>query len=195
LQIAIYARVSTQDQHCELQLSELRAYCQRSGWANVAEYIEKASGKAGQKRPQLEQLLADARLKKLDTVLVWKIDRFGRSVQEFVERVRALDDMGVRFIAPNQGIDTDQHSPAGRLLMHILASIAEFERDLIQERVKAGVAEAKRRGKHCGRPKKVFRRDEAKKLRAEGLSWRAIARCLGVPQATIRLALSDVQKA
>src|ERR1035438_5303433 len=88
LRIAIYARVSTQDQHCELQLSELRAYCQRSGWADVVEYVEKVSGKAGQKRPQLEQLLADARLKKIDVVLVWKIDRFGRSVQEFVERVQ-----------------------------------------------------------------------------------------------------------
>jgi DNA invertase Pin-like site-specific DNA recombinase len=195
LRIAIYARVSTQDQHCELQLSELRAYCQRWGWTDIAEYVEKASGKAGQKRPALEQLLADARLKKVDVVLVWKIDRFGRSVQEFVERVRALADVGVRFIAPNQGIDTDQHSPAGRLLMHVLAAIAEFERDLIQERVRAGVAEAKRQGKHCGRPKKVFRRDEAQKLRAEGLSWRAIARRLGVPQATIRLALSGVQKA
>jgi len=184
-----------QEQHCELQLSDLREYCQRSGWTNVIEYIEKASGKAGQKRPQLDQLPADARLKKLDAVLVWKIDRFGRSVQEFVDRVRALADMGVRFIAPNQGIDTDQHSPAGRLLMHILASIAEFERDLIQERVRAGVAEAKRQGKHCGRPKKVFRRDEAQKLRAEGLSWLAIARRLGVPQATIRLSLSGVQKA
>lgn len=195
MRIAIYARVSTQDQHCELQLSELRGYCQRSGWANVDEYIEKASGKAGQKRPQLEQLLTDARLRKIDVVVVWKIDRFGRSVQEFVERVRTLDDMGVRFIAPNQGIDTDQHSPAGRLLMHVLASIAEFERDLIQERVRAGVAEAKRQGKHCGRPKRVFRRDEAEKLRSEGLSWRAIARKLDVPQATIRRALSGVPKA
>lgn len=195
LRIAIYARVSSQDQHCELQLSELRGYCQRCGWTDVAEYVEKVSGKAGQKRPMLDQLLADARLKKVDIVLVWKIDRFGRSLQEFVERVRALDDMGVRFIAPNQGIDTDQQNPAAKLLMHILASMAEFERDLIQERVRAGVAEAKRQGKHCGRPKKVFRRDEAKKLRSEGMSWRAIARRLGVPQATIRLALSGVQKA
>ena len=131
LRIAIYARVSTQDQHCELQFSELRTYCHRWGWTDIAEYVEKVSGKAGQKRPVLEQLLADARLKKVDVVLVWKIDRFGRSVQEFVERVRTLDDVGVRFIAPNQGIDTDQRSPAGRLLTHILAAIAEFERDLI----------------------------------------------------------------
>jgi putative DNA-invertase from lambdoid prophage Rac len=195
LRIAIYARVSTQDQHCELQLSELRAFCQRSGWADVVEYVEKVSGKAGQQRPQLEQLLADARLKKIDVVLVWKIDRFGRSVQEFIERVQTLFVYGVRFLAPNQGIDTDLKSPAGRLLMHILSAIAEFERDLIQERVRAGVAEAKRQGKHCGRPKKVFRRDEAMKLRSQGMSWRAIARKLDVPQATIRRALSSVPKA
>jgi len=186
---AIYARVSTYDQDCGLQLSELRAYCERSGW-DVAEYVDQGiSGAAGKKRPALDRLLADARLRKFGAVLVWKIDRFGRSVQEFVGRILELDQAGVRFIAPSQGIDTDQRSPAGKLLMHILAAIAEFERALIQERVKAGVAEAKRRGKHCGRPKRVFRRDQAAKLRQKGLSWRAISKKLGVPFSTIRLAV------
>ncbi len=186
---AIYARVSTYDQHCELQLSELRAYCERMGWEIEREYIEKASGKAGGKRPQLEKLLADGRLRKFDVVLVWKIDRFGRSVREFTERVLDLDHSGIRFVAPSQGIDTDQASPAGKLLMHILAAMAEFERDLIRERVKAGVAEAQRRGKHCGRPKKVFRRDEAVRMRKAGMSWRAIGAALKVPFATVRLAV------
>ena len=186
---AIYARVSTYDQDCGLQLSELRAYCERSGWSAV-EYVDQGiSGAAGKKRPALDRLLADARLRKFGAVLVWKIDRFGRSVQEFVGRILELDQAGVRFIAPSQGIDTDQRSPAGKLLMHILAAIAEFERALIQERVKAGVAEAKRRGKHCGRPKRVFRRDQAAKLRQKGLSWRAISKKLGVPFSTIRLAV------
>lgn len=185
---AIYARVSTEDQHCEMQLTELRGYASRMGWEAV-EYVEKASGKAGSKRPVLERLMNDARLRRFDIVLVWKLDRFGRSVPEFVERVQRLDTAGVRFIAVTQGIDTDGKSPTGKLLMHILAAIAEFERDLIRERVRAGVAEARRRGKHCGRPKKVFRRDEAAEMRARGLSWRKIEAALGVPQATLRLAL------
>jgi DNA invertase Pin-like site-specific DNA recombinase len=190
MKAAIYARVSTQDQHCAMQLTELRSYVERMGW-DAVEYIEKASGKAGAKRPELERLMADATSRKVDIVLVWKLDRFGRSVQEFVDRVLQLDRAGVRFIAATQGIDTDKSSPAGKLLMHILAAIAEFERDLIRERVKAGVAEAQRRGKHCGRPKKVFRRDEALALRRKGMSWRAIEQALGVPQATIRLALKE----
>lgn len=185
---AIYARVSTEDQECELQLTELRGYCARMGWQAV-EYVEKASGKAGSKRPQLERLMADAKQRRFDAVLVWKLDRFGRSVQEFVGRVHELDQAGVRFVAVTQGIDTDKASPAGRMLMHILAAVAEFERDLIRERVKAGVAVAKKRGKHCGRPKKVFRRDEAQRLRKQGMSWRAIAKAIGVPQSTIRLAM------
>jgi DNA invertase Pin-like site-specific DNA recombinase len=187
MKAAIYARVSTQDQQCEMQLTELRSYVERMGWDGV-EYVEKASGKAGAKRPELTRLMNDAQQRRVDVVLVWKLDRFGRSVQEFVDRVLALDRAGVRFIAVTQGIDTDQGSPAGKLLMHILAAIAEFERDLIRERVKAGVAEAKRKGKHCGRPKKVFRRDEAVNLRRKGMSWRKIAEVLGVPQATVRLA-------
>lgn len=185
---AIYARVSTEDQHCEMQLTELRAYCERMGWEAV-EYVEKASGKAGAPRPELERLLTDAQLKRFGAVVVWKLDRFGRSLQEFVERVMVLDRLGIRFIAPSQGIDTDRRAPAGKLLMHILAAIAEFERELIRERVRAGIAEAKRRGKHCGRPLRVFRRDEAVRMRQQGMSWRAIERALGVPQATIRLAV------
>lgn len=188
MRAAIYARVSTYDQHCEMQLTELRGYVERMGW-EAAEYVEKASGKAGAARPELERLLADARLKKVDCVLVWKLDRFGRSLQEFVERVMLLDQLGIRFVAPSQGIDTDRRSPAGKLLMHILAAIAEFERELIRERVSAGIAEAKRRGKHCGRPLRVFARERALELRRKGMSWRAIERALGVPQATIRLAV------
>ena len=171
-----------------MQLSELRGYATRMGW-QTREYIEKASGKAGSKRPILAKLMDDARLRRFDVVLVWKLDRFGRSVPEFVDRVQQLDAAGVRFVAVTQGIDTDSRSPAGKLLMHILAAIAEFERDLIRERVRAGVAQAKRQGKHCGRPRKVFRRDEAAELRAQGMSWRAIAAALGVPQATVRAAL------
>jgi putative DNA-invertase from lambdoid prophage Rac len=191
---AIYARVSTEDQKCDLQLTELRGYVERSGWT-AAEYVETASGKAGSKRAVLDRLLQDARLRKFDVVLVWKLDRFGRSLQHLIENIQTLDSAGVRFIVPSQNIDTDTKSPMGKFLMHIFGAFAEFERDLIVERVRAGVREAQRQGKHCGRPKRVFRRDEAAKLRAKGMSWRAIEKAIGIPQATIRLALQPVQKA
>jgi DNA invertase Pin-like site-specific DNA recombinase len=111
LTAAIYARVSTADQHCEMQLTELREYAARIRW-KTAEYVEYASGKAGSKRPELDRLMEDARLRKVDVVVVWKLDRFGRSVQEFLDRVVRLDQSGVRFIAVTQGIDTDKNSPA-----------------------------------------------------------------------------------
>ena len=186
LTAAIYARVSTQDQRYDMQFTELRAYAERMGWA-VVEYAEKAS--SVKKRPVYERMLADARLRKFDVVVVWKIDRFARSMKQFVDNVLALDQSGVRFVAPNQGIDTDAQNPTGKFLMHILAAFAELERNMIVERVRAGVAEAQRQGKHCGRPKRIFRRDEALELRAQGLSLRAVAAALGLPFSTVADAL------
>lgn len=186
--VAIYARVSTTDQDASMQVRELRAYVRRMGWRTAGEFVETASGRRGAVRPELEKLMEAARLRKFDVVLVWKVDRFGRSVSEFVERVQALDQSGIRFIALTQGIDTDRASPQGNLLMHILAAIAEFERDLISERVKAGMSEAKRRGQHCGRPWKIFPRGRIANLRRLGWSWRKIAQRLGVPQSTVRKA-------
>lgn len=183
---ALYARVSTEDQHCEMQLAELRAYCQRMGWQPV-EYVEKASTRG--KRPGLDRLLADARQRKFDVVLVWKLDRFGRSVRELHDNIAHLDQSGVRFLALMSNIDTDQRNPTSRLLLNMLAAFAEFERDLIQERTKAGIAQARRQGKHCGRPKLVFDRGRAQKMRAAGASWREIGKKLNVAPSTIRLAL------
>lgn len=180
MRVAIYARVSTEDQDCSMQLTELRAYVERSGWPEAAEYLEKASGKAGSKRPVLARLMADAQMRRFDVVLVWKLDRFGRSLHHLIENIQVLDALGIRFIAPTQGIDTDNKSPVGRLLLHIMGAFAEFERALIVERVRTGVAEAKRAGKHCGRPRKVFRRDEALAMRKAGSSLRAIARHFGI---------------
>lgn len=188
MKAAIYARVSTEDQDCSMQLTELRGYVERNGWQAV-EYIEKASGKAGSKRPELKRLIDDARMKRFDVVCVWKLDRFGRSLHHLIENVQLLDDLGIRFLAPTQGIDTDNRSPVGRLLLHIMGAFAEFERALIVERVRTGVKEAKKQGKHCGRPKKVFRRDLVRELREAGKSWRVIAAELGIPVATVRRAV------
>lgn len=182
LTAAIYARVSTIDQNHDMQTHEIREYVARMGWTAI-EYSEKIS--SIKKRPQLDKLMADAKMRKFDVVVVWRLDRFARSLQQLLENIRQLDAAGVRFICPAQGIDTDQRNPAARLMMQMLGAFAEFERAIIVERVNAGVAEARRQGKHCGRPKRVFRRDEARELRELGLSYGAIAKRLGLPKQTV----------
>jgi DNA invertase Pin-like site-specific DNA recombinase len=203
LNAAMYVRVSTDRQDYAMQATELRAYAERQGW-RLTEYPDKISG-AKAKRPGLDRLMADARMKKIDAVLVWKIDRFGRTLRDFVDNVMQLDQWGVRFIAPTQGIDTDKRNPASKFLMHILGAVAEFEREIIIERVRAGrklydtdYAAGKvgkerksRSGKNLAphRPKKIFRRDKAAEMRAAGMSIRAIARELGIPHTTVADAL------
>jgi DNA invertase Pin-like site-specific DNA recombinase len=183
---AIYARVSTLDQQHDMQRHELNEYCARMGW-NVIEYSEKAS--SVKKRPELDRLMRDAQQRKFDVVLVWRMDRFARSLPQLLENIRALDAAGVRFVCPSQGIDTDHKNPAARLMMQMLGAFAEFERAIIVERVRAGVAEAQRKGTHCGRPRKIFRRDEALEMRARGMSYGRIAAELGLKKATLVSAL------
>lgn len=190
---AIYARVSTADQNCQMQLTELRSYNERSAWETI-EYVDHGISGAKRNRPALDRLMQDARLRKFGAVICWKLDRFGRSMVHLIENVRELDALGIRFVCPTQGIDTDQKSPTGRLILHILAALAEFERELIRERVKAGVAEAKRQGKHCGRPIKIFRRDRVAEMRAQGRSWRDIAWELKIPVTTARRSVPKVSR-
>jgi len=181
----IYARVSTEDQTCAMQIRELREYAARAGWTLLNEYVDRGVSGAKANRPALKKLMTDARMKRFDAVIVWKLDRFGRSVQQLIENVQLLDSSGVRFVSITQGIDTDEKNPCGRLLLHLLASLAEFERETILERVRAGIANAKAEGKHCGRPVRVFDRVKAVELRTGGLSWRAIAKKLRVPVMTV----------
>lgn len=188
---AIYARVSTKKQDTALQLTDLREYVQRMGWESV-EYQEKES--SVKRRPVLERMMADARLRKFDVVLVWKIDRFARSMKHFIDLVLELDRAGVCLKAITQNISSDQKDPMGVFVLGLFGLLAQLERSIIVERVNAGIAEAKRQGKHCGRPTKIFRRDRALELRNQGMSWRKLERELGVPQATIRKALAGVQK-
>jgi len=203
MRCAIYARVSTEDQHCEMQLTELRAFAARMGWGEPVEYIEKAS--SAKRRPIFDGLMGDARLRKFDVVLVWRIDRIARSMKQFVDTVLTLDGAGVRFLVPAQNIDTDAKNPTSRFLMHILAAVAELERNMIVERVNAGLQEYKRAyeggaigtqrhsrsGKDLavGRPRRIFRRDQVRDLRAKGWSWRRIADRLRIPFSTVRRAI------
>lgn len=195
---AIYARVSTTDQNCEMQLRELREYCGRRGWTIHEEYVDTGFSGAKASRPALDRLLKDARQRRFDAVVVWKLDRWGRSLLHSVQSVQELASVGIGFLAVTQNIDTtDQTNPMARLLLHLMAAFAEFERTMIQERVASGVKRYQtdfeagqarsRSGKNLpiGRPTRVFRRDEAVRLRAEGSSWRKIARELGVPVSTV----------
>jgi putative DNA-invertase from lambdoid prophage Rac len=209
--VVIYARVSTDDQRCEMQLTELREFASRFGWTIAEEYIDQGFSGSKADRPALTRLMRDASMKRFAAVIVWKLDRFGRSVSQLVSNVRRLDELSIRFLVPSQSIDTDHKSPTGRLMMHILAAMAEFERDLIRERVSAGLTDYRqdyqrgrvgklrhsRSGKDLavGRPRKIFRRDSAAKMRADGLSWRAIAAKMNVPASTIRRAFAELRGA
>ena len=186
MKTAIYARVSTTDQNCEMQLRELREYVARRGWAPSIEFVDAGVSGAKASRPALDRLMGAAARREFDCVLVWKIDRFGRSVLHLSQQLAALTNYGVRFIAVSQAIDTDASNPSSRLMLTILAGVAEFEREIICERTLSGVRAAKAAGKVLGRPRRVFRRDEVVRLRdQDGMSWRAIAKALGLPVSTV----------
>src|SRR5271170_5868434 len=183
--IAIYARVSTSDQSCEMQLHELRQYVAKRDWQVFAEYVDTGFSGASSSRPRLDQLLRDARLRKFEAVLVWKLDRWGRSVAHCVRSIQELVSLGIRFLSPTESIDTGADSPMSKFLLHLFAAFAEMERGIIRERVCAGVRAAKAKGTALGRPRRVFRRDEVLRLRAEGMSWRKLAQTLDLPMSTV----------
>ena len=118
-------------------------------------------------------------------MLVWKLDRWGRSVADCVRSIQELAALGIRFLAATQNIDTDESNPTAKFLLHILAAFAELEREMIRERVRTGLRTAKANGKALGRPRRLFRRDEARRLRAQGVSWRKIAQTLDLPMSTV----------
>lgn len=187
---AIYARVSTTDQNCEMQLRDLREYCQRRGWPVHGEYVDTGFSGTKVSRPALDRLMRDARARKIDCVVVWKLDRWGRSLAHCLESIGELRGLGIRWIATTQNLDTDESNPMSRAMLGMMAVFAEFEREMIRERVKAGMNTAKVRGKHCGRPKSVFDRTKATDLRTKGFSLRSIARQLGVSKGTVERSLA-----
>lgn len=191
---ALYARVSTDDQTCALQLDEMRTFCERMGWKIYGEYVDTGFSGSTDKRPQLAKILTDARRRRFDCLIVWKLDRFGRSVSNFVRHMEDLTAWGVRFLTITQQIDTDQANPTSRLLMHIFAAFAEFERAMISERVKAGMKAAKYRGAKLGRKRLVLDREvvreKAGAMRLLGKSTRQIAVELGVSKGTLHRLLA-----
>lgn len=179
MRTALYARVSTLNgQNPEMQLSELREYASRRGWKIVGEYVDEGISGSKEFRPKLNVLMADAHRRKFDVVLVWKIDRFGRSLKHLVNALADLDAYGVAFVSLRDNLDLS--TPSGRLMFQIIGAMAEFERALIQERVRAGLKSARARGTRLGRPTVAVDAPRIARLRASGASWSEISQQLGI---------------
>jgi len=184
---AIYARVSTLDQSCELQLEDLRRYAsQRFG--RCYEFVDEGVSGAQRRRPQLDALMNSAHKRLFDVVLVWKFDRFARSVKHLVDSLAEFRALGIDFVSYTEGVDTT--TPTGQLLFHIVGAVAQFERDLIAERVRAGIAHARALGKRIGRPRAQINTERVNALRHQGRSLRQIAQSLNVPVSRVRRALA-----
>jgi DNA invertase Pin-like site-specific DNA recombinase len=149
MRVAIYARVSTLDQQPENQLAELRRYTEARGWS-AQEYVDRGVSGAKERRPSLDELVRDAKRRRFDVVVCWRLDRLGRNLKHLITLLEELQVLGVAFVSLAEGIDAT--TPAGRLQMHLLAAVAEFERERIRERVLAGLQRAKSQGKRLGRP-------------------------------------------
>jgi DNA invertase Pin-like site-specific DNA recombinase len=175
-----------------MQVCELREYCKRRGWDVKGEYVDAGVSGAKEHRPQLDMLLAVCRKRRVDAVVVYRYDRFARSLRQLVNALEEFRSLGIEFISLHEGVDTS--TPNGRLVFGIFASIAEFERELIRDRVKSGIAAAKSRGKRLGRPRVNVDAARIAGLRASGLSWPKIAAELGVSVGTVYQAAQKLSK-
>jgi DNA invertase Pin-like site-specific DNA recombinase len=186
--VALYARVSTANGHQnpEMQLRELREFVERRGWQITGEYVDRGVSGSKDRRPALGQRMAAAQGRKFDVLLVWKLDRFARSLKHLVNALAEFEALGIAFVSFRDNLDLT--TPAGRLMFQIIGAMAEFERALIQERVRAGLRNAKLKGVRLGRPRVFVSESRIEALRASGTSWRAIAKELGVGIGTARLA-------
>lgn len=190
---AIYARVSTHNgQHPEMQLGELRAFCQHREWTVAGEYVDTGISGAKEHRPALDRLLAECRKRGVDAVVVYRYDRFARSLRQLVNALEEFRALGIDFVSLHEGVDTS--TPNGRLVFGIFASIAEFERELIRDRVRSGLAAARARGKRLGRPRVTVDRVRIASLRAQGSSWARICKQLRVSKGTAQRAVLSLPK-
>jgi DNA invertase Pin-like site-specific DNA recombinase len=182
----LYGRVSTlSGQDPEMQLIELREYASRRGWEIFG--VDLGISGAQESRPELNRLMTDVHQRKIDAVLVWKIDRFGRSLKHLVNSLADFSAYGVAFISLRDNLDLS--TPSGRLMFQVVGAMAEFERSLIQERVRAGLRNAKLKGKILGRPRRIVSGDEMTRLREQGASFREIAKAVGASPGTVRTRL------
>jgi len=193
VRVGIYARVSTKDQSCEMQLRDIRAYCAARGYEQITEYTDTGVSGTKDRRPGLDKIMGDIRKRKVDMVIVWRFDRFARSTKHLVLALEEFKALGVHFISYQENMDTG--SPLGQALFTIVAAIAQLERDIIVERINAGVRNARAKGVTLGRPKRIVDREKIIKLLAEGMSRHKIADKLGISYTTVRARIAEVARA
>jgi len=187
---ALYSRVSTNNgQDPQVQLRELREYCRRRGWKVAGDYVDVGISGAKERRPELDRLLGDAHRRKFDAVVVWRFDRFARSVSHLLRALETFRSLGIEFVSLSEQVDTS--TPTGKMTFTVVGAVAELERSLIAERVRAGLRNARAKGRRLGRPRRVLDPAEIAKLRTQGASWRAIGAALGVAPATALHRLSS----
>ncbi len=187
--VALYARVSTTDQSTDSQLLDLRRYVSDRGWHLHREYTDNGISGTKDNRPALNELMDDAKKRRFGVVLVWRFDRFARSTRHLIIALEEFKNLAIDFVSYQENIDTS--SPLGSAIFTIISAVAQLERDIIAERVKAGLRRAKENGKKLGRPRAVVDAEEVQRLRSEGLSLRAIAKETGVSRTTVSDLLSS----
>jgi DNA invertase Pin-like site-specific DNA recombinase len=180
--VAIYSRVSTSGQSPRMQVAELRDYCRNRNWKIVGEYIDSGISGAKDSRPELDNLMRDAHRRKFDLVAVWKFDRFARSVSHLLKALETFRSLGIEFVSLSEQIDTS--TPAGKLIFTVLGAVAELERSLIGERIRAGLRNARAGGKRLGRaPLRDLSDSEIRRLRRDrrrGVFFKKLAKDYGV---------------
>jgi DNA invertase Pin-like site-specific DNA recombinase len=183
--VAIYARVSTVNhgQDVGMQTRELRQFAEARGWNVAGEYIDAGVSGAKDSRPELNRLMADAHKRRFDVVCVWRFDRFARSVSHLLRALETFKALGIDFVSYSEQMDTS--TPAGKMVFTVLGAVAELERSLIVERVRAGLRNARAKGKTLGRPRRVLDTKRIAVLRAQGVGWKRIAADMGVGVGTI----------
>ena len=182
---AIYVRVSTvgSGQSPEMQLRELREYCERRGWQSAGEYADVGISGAKDKRPQLDRMMADAHKRRFDVVAVWKFDRFARSVSHLLRALDTFRALGIEFVSLSESLDTA--TPAGRMVFTVLGAVAELERNIIVERINAGLVKAKRHGVQLGRWQTIVDRAAIREGHKQGKTVRALAAEFGVSKSLV----------
>lgn len=166
-----------------MQTRELRQFCEARGWQIAGEYLDEGISGAKDSRPELNRLMADAHKRKFDAVVCWKFDRFARSVSHLLRALETFQSLGIAFVSLSEQIDTT--TPTGRMIFTVLGAVAELERSLIAERVRAGLRNARAKGKQLGRPRVVVDGAKVARLRLQGRSWPSIAREMGLSVGTV----------
>jgi DNA invertase Pin-like site-specific DNA recombinase len=191
---AIYARVSTSNsgQDSSMQTRELREYCERRGFKLMGEYVDEGISGAKDSRPELNKLMADAHRRRFDAVVVWRFDRFARSVSHLLRALEAFNALGIEFVSLSEQVDTS--TPTGKMVFTVLGAVAELERCLIAERVRAGLRNARAKGKRLGRPRVAVDAVRIGILRAHGRSWREITAELEISKGSAQRAFWGLPK-